>query len=270
MAKGYIHTFTPEEQQRLIHQAEHLIPWIHRRIDYSGCRHVLEVGCGVGAQLRILAKRFPKTRFTGIDFSPEQIDHGRILLKEELANGQVTLLKGSAYELPFDSGTFDGAFLCWVLEHLSDPRMAMQELARVLGPGGVLYDTEVFNAGVYADPHSEALTLYWKQFNDLQRDFGGHPDIGIRLANLAFDAGFGEITQSEISPHIDKRMPPAERIGMARYFQAIFASGIPELLAKKRITRELVDAMNSDFDTIATDSESIMVYTAYQLRAVKP
>ena len=134
MAKGYIHTFNPEEQKRLIHQAEHLVPWIHQSIDLSGCKHVLEVGCGVGAQLRVLARRFPQTRFTGIDFAPEQIAHARVLLREELASGQVTLLEGSAYELPFENGGFDGAFLCWVLEHLADPPLAMRELAR--GPAG--------------------------------------------------------------------------------------------------------------------------------------
>jgi len=270
MAKGYIHTFTPEEQSRLIHQAEHLIPWIHHRIDYSGRRHIVEIGCGVGAQLKVLSRRFPSVRFTGVDFSPEQIAQAKVLLKDEISSGQVTVVEGSAYELPFADGSFDGVFLCWVMEHLADPPKAMREIFRILEPGGVLHDSEVFNSGVHADPPRAALMEYWNHFNALQCDFGGHPDIGMRLANLALDEGFAEVEQREISPHIDKRMSMKERSKMAYYFRAIFSSGIPELLAKERITPDLADRMSRDFDLIATDPESIMVYTAYQLRAVKP
>jgi hypothetical protein len=35
------------------------------------------------------------------------------------------------------------------------------------------------------------------------------------------------------------------------------------------MTQELADQMNHDFDGIASDPDSVMVYTAYQLKAVK-
>ena len=63
----------------------------------------------------------------------------------------------------------------------------MAEAVRVLTREGVLYATEVFNAGVYTYPPRVALMEYWKHFNQLQSDFGGHPDIGIQLANLALE-----------------------------------------------------------------------------------
>lgn len=270
MAKGYIHSFTEKEQERLIHQAEYLVPWIHRQIDYACCKSVLEVGCGVGAQLRILSRRFPGTHFTGVEFSPELISKARILLREEIASGQVTMIEGSAYELPFEKGSFDGAFFCWVFEHLADPAKAMGETVRVLRPGGVLYATEVFNAGVYTDPPRAALVEYWKHFNDLQRDFGGHPDIGIRLANLAVDGGLRQAELIDISPHIDKRQTQAERTEMASYFRDIFSSGAEELITKGRVSHDLIELMKGAFDLIAADPDSVMVYTAYQLRAVKP
>lgn len=269
MSGGYIHSFTPSEQQRLIHQAEHLIPWVHGGIDYSDRHHVLEVGCGVGAQLRILSRRFPSTRFTGIDHSEEQIAHARILLEPQIASGQVSLAVGSAYELPYAGESFDGAFFCWFFEHLADPFSAMRESARVLSPGAVLHATEVFNAGVRTIPPMISMSEYWGAFNDLQRDFGGHPDIGIRLPDLASEAGLEEIHLIEISPSIDIDMTDDERSAMAFYFRDIFTSGAAQLLKENRVSPDLVERMETDFGTIATDATSVMIYTAYQLRALK-
>lgn len=264
MSSNYIHTFTPQEQQRLIHQAEFLVPWVHRHVDFSGCKRVIEIGCGVGAQLRILTRRFPDVRFAGLDYSKEQLARARILVGESSE-----LVQGSAYELPFASGAFDGAFFCWVFEHLSDPVVAMLEVARVLRPGGVLFASEVFNAGVYCDPPRPALMEYWREFNSLQREFGGHPDIGIRLANLATEAGLREIELRDIAPHIDHRLTSTQRKEMADYFRGIFSSGADELLKRGRVTRELIAAMQADFAAIAADPESVMVYTAFQLRALR-
>lgn len=266
---NYIHTFTPQEQDRLIHQAEYLIPWVHRHVDYAGCRNILEVGCGVGAQLRVLTRRFPEAHFTGVDFSSAQLDRARILLAPEISSGRVELREGSAYALPLGDASVDGVFFCWVFEHLDRPAEAMREAARVLVPGGRIFAAEVFNAGVYCDPARPALMEYWRAFNRLQYAFGGHPDVGMRLPNLAAAAGFRHIELHDIAPHVDARLPPAQRKAMADYFCAIFSSGAEELIKRGLVTPELVAAMQADFAAVAAEPDAIMAYTAFQLSAVK-
>ena len=59
MTKPYIHGFSRDEQFRLVEQARVLAPNVFRDVDFSRAREVLEIGCGVGAQLKIMCERWP-------------------------------------------------------------------------------------------------------------------------------------------------------------------------------------------------------------------
>ena len=87
----YIHTFTRDEQDRLVRQAVLLEPHLHKYVDLSGCSRLLEIGCGVGAQLRLLSRKYPDLHMTGVDISENQIQRARQLLKKELSAGQLDL-----------------------------------------------------------------------------------------------------------------------------------------------------------------------------------
>src|SRR5882724_10063285 len=97
----YIHTFTKDEQDRLVRQAELLEPHLHQYIDLSGCSRLLEIGCGVGAQLRLLFRRYPDLHMTGVDISENQILRARLLLAKELSEGQLELHTSRGDALPF-------------------------------------------------------------------------------------------------------------------------------------------------------------------------
>src|SRR4030095_9010981 len=117
----YIHTFTKDEQDRLVRQAELLEPHLHKHTDLSGCSRVLEIGCGVGAQLRLLARRYPKLHRPGADISGKQFERARLLLAKELWEGRVELHTSRGDELPFADGSFDAVYICFVLEHVTAP-----------------------------------------------------------------------------------------------------------------------------------------------------
>lgn len=271
MSSGYIHTFSAEEQARLVAQAAFLEPFIFPTIDLAGCARVLEVGCGVGAELQILHRRFPQARLTGLDFSEAQLAKARELLHAELAAGAVELRQGSAYELPFPDASFDGVCLIWVLEHLSDPARALLEVRRVLRPGGVLSVTEVFNAGLRVEPPCPALAEYWAAFNTLQRQLGGAPDVGAELATLAAAADFGEIQLRALPVRMDARMSdPARRHEFTGYWRTLWLSGAAQLLERGLVPVALVETMQAEFTALAENSAAVYDYSARQVTARKP
>ena len=267
----YIHSFASTEQDRLIRQARFLAPWVQPGIDFSGCASVLEVGCGVGAQMQVLLGRFPHLRLTGVDRSPDQLARARNVLQPALSAGRARLVLGSGYDLPFAEHTFDGAYVIWVLEHLAEPLRALREIRRVLWPRGVLYCTEVFNTGLYTDPPCPAMATYWQAFNALQRRLGGDPDIGIRLGALLHEAGFADLRLADVSPLVDARLEDAEtRRETFDFWRALLFSAVPHLLAEGSVSQDLVAAVAAEFDLLTRTRGAVFQYAARQIRGVRP
>ena len=267
---GYIHSFSQTEQDRLVRQSRSLEHYVHAPIDFAMCRHVLEVGCGVGAQMEILLRRWPNLRVTGVDRATAQIGRACAYLKNHIGTGRAVLEIAEGGNLPFADNSFDGAFICWVLEHTQKPVALLKEVKRVIKPGGRLYCTEVFNSGLYIHPPSPAIDAYWEAFNRYQRELGGDPDVGIKLANLALEAGFAEAALYHLSPLLDGRMKDTgERAAFMDYWTELFLSAAPALLAEKKITADIVHEMKRDMQRIKTDLKSIFVYMGMQLKAIK-
>lgn len=97
---------------------------------------VLDVGCGFGGTSRYLAKKLgPKSSVTGITLSPRQVERGTELAVEQgvpNAKFQVT----NALDMTFEDNTFDIVWACESGEHMPDKEQYINEMMRVLKPGG--------------------------------------------------------------------------------------------------------------------------------------
>ena len=269
-ASGYLHGFTHHEQDRLYHQAAFLADAVHDRLPFRRSRDLLEVGCGVGAQTEILLRHFPQLRVTGVDRSADNLQRARAHLRRSpVAKGRFELRQGVAGSLPFATDTFDGAFLCWILEHVEDPPRALAEVRRVLRSGAPVVVTEVMNATFFLDPYSPNTLRYWRAFNDTQLELGGDPFVGAKLGNLLLGNGFTDITTEVKTFHLDNRTP-GDRTEFLGYWSELRLSGAPALAKAGRVPAKVVAGMQQELQRVARDPDAVFWYSFVQARARVP
>jgi ubiquinone/menaquinone biosynthesis C-methylase UbiE len=98
-------------------------------------RAVLDVGCGTGYLLRVLASRSPGTaELCGVDAAPAMVEVAR----REAEDARVSVQLGVAESLPFGDGAFELLVSTTSFDHWADQAAGMRECARVLSPGGRL------------------------------------------------------------------------------------------------------------------------------------
>jgi SAM-dependent methyltransferase len=115
--------------------------WGHlRRHLEAGCR-VLDVGCGAGAWMVRTARRFPRSRFVGIDPDPVALARARGAIRESRLGTRVRVEAGGAAGMTF-RGAFDLAYLGEVLSQVEDPRGTCRAVARALKPSAHLVALE--------------------------------------------------------------------------------------------------------------------------------
>ncbi|GLY09802.1 demethylmenaquinone methyltransferase [Pseudobacillus badius] len=97
----------------------------------------LDVCCGTGDWTIALAKAVgPEGRVVGLDFSQNMLNVGKQKI-EEADLEQVKMIQGNAMELPFDDHTFDYVTIGFGLRNVPDYMQVLQEMHRVLKPGGM-------------------------------------------------------------------------------------------------------------------------------------
>lgn len=206
MNPEYVHGYCSEESERLQNQAGVLVELLHADTTYPGGSKVLEVGCGVGSQTVTLARRSPSARFTSIDLNPDSIATARQRIASAGLNN-VELMQANALTLPFDSGSFDHMFICFVLEHLARPAEVLVALQRLLRPGGSVTVIEGDHGSTYFHPESAAARAAIECQVTLQRLAGGNALIGRQLYPLMTEAGLTRVRVSPRMVYVDSSRP---------------------------------------------------------------
>lgn len=92
-------------------------------------KRVLDVATGSGDLARTIEVALPEAEVTGADFSPEMLEVARGL-------GSQRLVEADALALPFKDAEFEAVTVAFGLRNMASWEGALQEMARVLSPGG--------------------------------------------------------------------------------------------------------------------------------------
>lgn len=144
----------------------------------------MDVGCGDG----FLVYRLTRQGYmvTGLDASKEGLTKAEARLRD--VGIESTLIEGTAYDLPTEAESQDFVVSVEVIEHLNNPVNALQEIYRVLKPGGVFVCTTPQRTPTQAtdevrDPYHVKEYIGSELTDELDRVFedvevlGGYPKI---------------------------------------------------------------------------------------------
>lgn len=116
-----------------------------RRSGIQPGMRVLEIGCGSGAYTLEIARAVGATgKVVALDIQPGMLEQlkNKLTRSENTDIRNVEPLLASAYQLPFQNGSFDAAFMITVLQEIPDKWRALAEVRRTLRPGGIVAVTE--------------------------------------------------------------------------------------------------------------------------------
>lgn len=99
---------------------------------FDGCS-LLECGCGSGELLARLYDRYPRMRLFGIDLGRDSMLWAK---RGPLLTSDVRFIEGDITTLPIESSRFDRVLCSSVLWYVTEPYTVIQEMVRVLKPGG--------------------------------------------------------------------------------------------------------------------------------------
>lgn len=113
----------------------------------------LDVGCGTGnLTLALLERLDPDGRVTAADISPGML----ALARGKTSDPRVTWIEAAAENLPLPPHSFDRVFCFSVWPHFRDPGAALNEMKRVLLPGGRLHILHLISRAEVNRIHSAA------------------------------------------------------------------------------------------------------------------
>jgi len=259
----YVHGYTDRETRRLLEQSLILEELLHSGTRYNEGSRVLEAGCGVGAQTLIIARRNPGIELVSMDISLASVSKAESMV-HQAGYRNVTFLQGDIYKSGFGHASFDHIFVCFLLEHLSDPLGALLIMKSLLRKGGTITVIEGDHGTGVWSPETEASRLAWDGLIRSQLYLGHDPFIGRRLFPLLDSAGFRNIDVTPRPVYSDRSNPELLDGVVNRIITPMVLSAGERVMGQQLLTRESWEKGLKDISSVASTGEGSFFYSWFK------
>jgi len=227
---------------------------------------VLDVGCGPGSITLGFAEAVAPGEAIGVDFQLSQVVQAQALSDARgIKNTRFEV--ADAYQLPFPDGSFDAVFAHAVLWHLREPVRAVEEIRRVLRPGGIVGVRDCDWGGRIHAPITPRLEEYYALTPRIRQRNGGNPFLGRYLRGLLLEAGF---VQTEASVSVWSAGTPEEVRDCAAFLKAQLQGFASTALAEGWMDQSAVEAVAAEFDSWGERPDALYVDTYCEALAIRP
>jgi len=264
----YVHGYSSRESERLQDQSNILEKLLHDGTTYAPNSNVLEAGCGVGAQTRLLAKRNSGAQIIAIDISEKSLVEARKLIKtEKLSN--VEFKQENITEMSFCDETFDHIFICFVLEHLEQPLSALEELKRVLKTGGSITVIEGDHGSCFWHPETNESLAAWNSLIKAQLSLNNDPLIGRQLYPLLKKAEYKIKYSSPRWVYADDSNPVLLDGVVNRIIVPMVESAKEQVLSSSIVKQDVWEKGINDLRQVGSKPDGTFFYTWFKALAYK-
>lgn len=131
--------FAPEIGQKMSQVNEPLYDLTFDVMNLEKNDRLLEIGFGTGKFFNQLFSSENEMQIKAIDFSEAMVEEARQRNQDTISSGQLEIKLGSSEAIPFPDQSFNTVFSNMVVYFWDEPEVHLNEVLRVLKPGGIFY-----------------------------------------------------------------------------------------------------------------------------------